>query len=133
MGVPAAVGLAGSLLVAAPPLRPVLAVGAVPARRRVDGAAQHTRHFRDGARDQACLQAGRGSRGPGAATIFPGSWTARGARRRAAHRRGPGRSHASSLPQQDRTGLGYQPLPVRSQATATLVLRALFAGWPWRV
>ena len=56
MGVPAAVGLAGSLLVAAPPLRPVLAVGAVPARRRVDGAAQHTRHFRDGARDQACLQ-----------------------------------------------------------------------------
>ena len=64
-------------------------------------------------------KAGRGSRGPGAATIFPGSWTARGARRRVAHRRGPGRSPASSLPQQDRTGLGYQPLPVRSQAAAT--------------
>jgi hypothetical protein len=36
----------------------VLAVSVVPERRRDDGAAQHARHFRDGDRDQAWLQAG---------------------------------------------------------------------------
>jgi len=54
------VGLAGSVLVAASPLRPVLAVGVVLAGRRDDGAAQHAQHFRNGDRDQACLQAGVG-------------------------------------------------------------------------
>jgi hypothetical protein len=54
------VGLAGSVLVAASPLRPVLAVGMVSARRRDDGAAQHAQHFRNGDRDQAHLQAGVG-------------------------------------------------------------------------
>jgi hypothetical protein len=49
--------LAGSVLVAASPLRPVLAVGAVSARRRDDGAAQHAQHFRNGDRYQANLQA----------------------------------------------------------------------------
>ena len=53
-------GLAGPVLVAAAPLRPVLAVGGVPARRRDDGAAQHAQHFRNGDRDQAYLQAGAG-------------------------------------------------------------------------
>lgn len=38
MGIPTPVGLAGSVLVAVSPLRPVLAVGAVPARRRDGGA-----------------------------------------------------------------------------------------------
>jgi hypothetical protein len=54
------VGLAGSVLVAASPLRPVLAVGMVSARRRDDGAAQHAQHFGNGDRDQAYLQAGVG-------------------------------------------------------------------------
>jgi hypothetical protein len=35
-------------------------VGAVLARRRDDGAAQHAQQFRDGDRDQAYLQAGAG-------------------------------------------------------------------------
>ncbi len=48
------VGLAGSVMVATSPLRPVLAVSVVAARRRDDGAAQH---FRDGDRDHAHLQA----------------------------------------------------------------------------
>jgi len=54
------VGLAGSVLVAASSLRPVLAVGVVPARRRDGGAVQHAQHFRTGDRDQAYLQAGQG-------------------------------------------------------------------------
>jgi hypothetical protein len=60
VGIPAAVGLAGPVLVATPPLRPVLAVGVVPVRRRDDDAAQQAQHFRDGDRDQAYLRAGVG-------------------------------------------------------------------------
>jgi hypothetical protein len=49
------VGLAGSVLVAASPVRPVLVVSVISARRRDDHAAQHAQHFTNGDRDQADL------------------------------------------------------------------------------
>jgi len=49
------VGLAGAVLVAAAPFRPVQAVGPVAPGRRDDGAAQEPHKFRDGDRDQPCI------------------------------------------------------------------------------
>ena len=56
MGVPALVGLAGAVLVAASPVRPVQPAGPVPAGRRDDGVAQEPQQLRDGDRDQPGVQ-----------------------------------------------------------------------------